>query len=91
MGMAVAKLVVDAPGHIGQVEAAVVGGDPGVEDHLEEQVAELLLECTGALPGGLVEGVEGLEHLMSLLQQVGPQRRVGLLGVPRTAQAQLSH
>ena len=50
MGMAVHQLVVDAPGHSGQVEAVLLGGQPGVEDDLEEQVAQLLFEVGGAAP-----------------------------------------
>ena len=38
------QLVVHAPGHVGQGEPALLGGQGGVEVHLEEQVAELLLE-----------------------------------------------
>ena len=38
------QLVVDAPGHVGQGEAALLGGERGVEHDLEQQVAQLLLE-----------------------------------------------
>ena len=38
------QLVVDAPGHVGQGEPPRLGGQGGVEVHLEQQVAELLFE-----------------------------------------------
>jgi hypothetical protein len=54
-------------------------GDPGVEDHLEEDVAELLREVTA------VAASDGVEHLVGLLHEVGRQALVGLLGVPGAA------
>ena len=82
MGVPVAELVVDPPGHVGQVEAPVISRDPSVEDHLEEQVAELLLKGPRALTADLVELVEGLEDLMGLLEEVRPQGGVLLSGGP---------
>ena len=38
------ELVVHAAGHVGQRELPLLGGEGGVEHHLEQQVAELLLE-----------------------------------------------
>ncbi len=43
VGVAVDELVVDAARHVGQVEVPGLVGEPGVEDDLEEQVAQLLL------------------------------------------------
>jgi len=44
VGVAADQLVVHAPGHVGQGEAALLAGQRGMEDHLEEHVAELLFE-----------------------------------------------
>ncbi len=52
-------------------------GDPGVEEDLEEDVAELLGEVVA------VAVLDGLEHLVRLLDEVGRQGVVRLLGVPR--------
>ena len=43
VGMAVHQLVVHGARHVRQVEPAFLVGQPGVEDDLEEQVAQLLL------------------------------------------------
>ena len=42
--VSVDQLVVHATCHVGQVELARLVGQPGVEDDLEEQVAQLLLQ-----------------------------------------------
>ena len=42
--VAVDQLVVDTPGHPGQVELVLLPGQAGMEDDLEEQVPQLLLE-----------------------------------------------
>ena len=42
--MTVDELVVHGAGHVGQVEAPLLVGQAGVEDDLEEQVAQLLLQ-----------------------------------------------
>ena len=47
--VAVDELVVHTARHPGQVEAAGLGGQAGVEDDLEEQVAQLLLEVAYAM------------------------------------------
>ena len=58
-------------GHVGQRELALLGGEGGVEHDLEQQVAQLLLEVLGPVARRVdVERVEGLEHLVGLLQQV---------------------
>ena len=76
----------DAPGHVGQGELALLGGQGGVEDDLEQQVAQLLLQVVEAVPAvGLVQRPDGLQHLVGLLQQVAGEGRVGLLPVPRAA------
>ena len=80
------QLVGDAPGHVLHVEAGVLGGrDLGVEDHLQQQVAELLPEMI------MVAGLDRLDRLGGLLDQVLHQRAMGLLGVPRALPAQPGH
>ena len=64
---------------VGQVEDSVLGGELGVEDDLEQQVAELLGQLRRR------PGLERVVDLVGLLEQVLAQRRVGLLAVPRAA------
>jgi hypothetical protein len=44
VGVAGIELVVDASGHVGEIELPDLCGQRGVEQDLEEQVAELLLQ-----------------------------------------------
>ena len=64
---------------VGQVEDARLGRELGVEDDLEEQVAELLGE------GRRRAAAERVVDLVGLLEEVVPERLVGLLAVPRAA------
>ena len=64
---------------VGQVEDALLGAELGVQDDLEEQVAELLGE------GRRRARLERVVDLVGLLEQVLAQRLVGLLAVPRAA------
>ena len=73
------ELLVELGGDVVHGERALVRADLGVEDDVEEEIAELLDE-RGALAGG-----HGVEGLVGLLQQRAPERVVGLLEVPRTA------
>ena len=61
------------------VPPALVRRDLRVERHLEQHIAELLADRVG------VVGVDRLEQLVGLLQEVPGERRVRLLGVPRTS------
>ena len=73
---------------VGDREPTLLLGDRGVELDLVEQVAELLDQ---RLVGGRVVGVELLDRvddLVGLLDEVGDQRRVGLLDVPRALLAE---
>ena len=81
--MAGHELVVDAAGHVGQGELPLLGTEHRVEDHLEEEIAELLLEVAEACAGVDVEVVDGVEHLVRLLEQVAGEGGVGLLTIPR--------
>ena len=77
----------DAAGHVVDREPVGLGlgGDAGVEVDLQQQVAELLAQMH------VVAGVDGLEGLVALLEQVLRQRAVGLLAVPRAAHPQPVH
>ena len=77
------ELVVDAAGDVGEGELALLGGQHRVEHHLEQEVAELLLERLEAGAGLLVDVVDRLEHLVGLLEEVAGEAGVGLLAVPR--------
>ncbi len=57
----------------------VLLGDARVEHHLQQQVAELLAQR------GVVRGLDRLDRLVRLLDEVLDERVVGLLGVPRAA------
>ena len=50
----------------------------GVENHLEQDIAEFLLQVIG------VALVKGLENLVGLFEQEGFERCMGLLAVPGT-------
>ena len=88
VGVAGVELVVDAPGDVGQRELALLGGQHGVEHHLEQEVAELLLQLLEAGARGHVDVVDRLEHLVGLLEQVTGEAGVGLLAVPRALRPQ---
>ena len=59
--------------------ARVLLGDAGLEGDLEQQVAQLLPHVVG------VAALDGLDRLVGLLEEVGHEAGVGLLGVPRAA------
>ena len=71
----VAGDVVDVEPAVGAASAA----DPGVEDHLQQDVAQLLAHGHRVVVDDRVVG------LVRLLEQVAAQRGVRLLGVPRAA------
>ena len=79
MRVASNHLVRDAPDHLLDAEGPALPGDVGMEDDLQEQVAQL---------GGqlvVVAVVDGLGHLVGLLDRHGLHALVGLLAVPGTA------
>jgi hypothetical protein len=82
------ELVHDAVGDIiDRVPGAVVafGRDARVKHHLQRDVAEFLAE------GLLIAGLQRLQGLVRLLEQVRRQRGVALPGVPRAIDAQPVH
>ena len=77
------ELVVDAPRHVGQREFALLGAERGVEDDLEQQVAELLLEM-----GRVAATSMASTHLVGLLDAgAGRATRGSAHGPTGTARA----
>ena len=66
-------------------ERAALLGDDGVEEHLEQQIAELLAQLR------VVAGANGVVDLVRFFDQVWAQRFVRLRGVPFAARAQVAH
>ncbi len=89
-GVAGDQLVVDGGRDVGQGEPTPPRADGRVEHDLVEQVTELGAELVGALAGVGVVGVDRLEHLVRLLEQVPLERVVGLLGLPRVLDPEAS-
>jgi hypothetical protein len=83
--VAAAELVHDALDDVVEGVLARLLGDDGVEPDLQEQVAELLAQVVR------VAGLDGLERLPGLLDEVAPQRLVGLLALPRALGPQAAH
>jgi len=80
------QLVGDPAGDLLDGEAVLgLRGDLGVEDHLQQQVAELLPKMI------LVSVLDRLDQLAGLLDQILHQRLMGLLGVPRAFPAEPAH
>lgn len=78
MWMASNKLFGDTASNIVEVELALVLRDARLKDDLEQHVTKLLADrCRGA-------GGDRVEHLVSLLQQIGAERLEGLLPIPGT-------
>ena len=77
--MAADQLVVQVVEHIGNGEVAVVGRHLGIEEDLQQQVAQLFGQVRPVAP------LDGVEDLVGLLQRVLADRVEGLLAVPRAA------
>ena len=70
------ELVVDAPGHVGQREPALLRRQRGVEVDLEQDVAQLVEHL------GVVARMRGVGQLIRLLDRVRNDRALVLLAVP---------
>lgn len=77
--MAADELGGQAGEDVGHGELARLFGQLGMEQHLEEEVAQLFRQTGG------VRGVEDGQHLVGFLDEVGAQALVGLLPVPGAA------
>ena len=69
----------DPPRHVVDAELPFGEAELGLEDDLEQEVAELLA-VVGHVPGG-----DGVDHLVGLLDEVGDQRLQRLLAIPGAA------
>lgn len=79
MRMAALQLVGDGVGDVVEGEQPLFLGHAGVEDGLEQQVAELGLQLVH------IAALDGVGDLIGLLQRIGGDGGEGLLNVPRTA------
>ena len=79
MRMAADHLVVDRLGHVGEGEGASLLGHARMKDHLEQQVAQLLLQIAQ------VAALDGVGDLIGLLDGVGRDGGEGLFQVPGAA------
>ena len=71
---------VSYPGNdAGNVESTCFAGDISVKQHLKEEIAQLLLEFCGVAP------LDGVENLVSFLNEIAAKCLVSLLAIPRTA------
>jgi len=87
VGVAADELVGQFAGDGLEIEGPPLAGELGVEEDMEEDVAQLLLE------GVVIALVDGLEELVDLLKDHGAEGAMRLLLVPRTTAraAQASH
>ncbi len=85
--MAAGQLVGDAVADVREIEATLLARDARLEDHLKEQIAELLAVIL------VVAALDRLDHLVRFFEQIGRQRAQRLLSVPRATigAAQLVH
>ncbi len=85
MRMATLHLGDEAPGKLLGRERAPLLGEHGVEEHLEQQVAQLFPKLRVA------SGADRVVDLVCFLDQVWTKRLVRLRGVPIAARAQVAH
>ena len=78
VGVAALELIGDGGGDGVEIEGAPLARDPGVEDGLEEEVAELFAQ------GVVVAGIYGVEGFVGFFEKALAERLMGLLAVPRT-------
>jgi len=79
VGVAADHFVVNFADDVVDGEAALFGGDLGMEEDLEQEIAEFFGEF------GVVAGVEGIEDFVGFFDQVGAKGGVGLFSVPGAA------
>ncbi len=77
--MAALELVRDRARHVAEVEVAALAGELGLEHHLQQEVAELEAQLAR------IAVVDGLDHLVGLLDDEGTERARRLLAVPGAA------
>ena len=77
--MAAHQLAVLAQGHVLDVELLLLPGDLGVQQNLQEQVAQLVFDLVP------LAAAQGFLQLAGFLAQELYKRKMGLLPIPRTA------
>lgn len=82
MRVAVYQLVTQEIDYIGDIELALLLADLGIEDYMQEHIAELLGNVLRVLLH------YGIAEFIYLLYSLGTQRLGGLFPVPRTFHAQ---
>jgi len=70
-------LVMDGADHLGSGEAALFAGDLGMKNNLQKQVAHLIRKL------GVVPAFEGFQNFVGFFDEIGSQRLMRLLAVPR--------
>ena len=69
-------MVGDRLDHVAEIEGALLLGHAGVEDDLQQQIAEFVLQVVE------IAARDGVGHLVGFLERVGRDRREVLLEVP---------
>ncbi|MNO61297.1 hypothetical protein D3C76_519420 [compost metagenome] len=88
MGVAANEFLAHRIDYVGKIEQPLLLAELGVEDHLEQQIPEFPLQSIPIL------SLDGIGHLVGLLQGVGHYGLEALLEIPGAAPvrgAQLSH
>ena len=83
--MAVDQLVAQGIGHITEIERALFLAQLRIENHMQQQVAQLLLDSLHIVRR------DGIGQFVGLLDRVAAQRVESLLPVPRTFAAERVH
>ncbi len=84
MRMSANQFVIDGSDHVLERERTLLAGHLRVEDHLQQQVTELVLQV------GEVAALDGLGHFVGFLDGVGRDTGEILLHVPRTAMLRIA-
>ena len=79
MRMPTDQLVGDRPTHVVRGEAPDLGCDLRMEHHLQKHIPQFAAQLV------VISGVDGIQDLVGLFQQMGFERVVILLAIPRTA------
>ena len=69
----------DGLDHVAEREGALLLGHPGMEDHLQQQVAEFVPQIRE------IAALDGVHDLIGFLERVGRNRREILLQIPGAA------
>ena len=83
--MPVDQFVAQHVAHVGDVEVARLGADLGIEDDVQEQVAQLLRDVVH------IVRKDRIREFVGLFDGVGAEGFEGLLAVPGTLLAQIVH